>query len=160
MMTDKIQFFVNSISFETNDSEKTAADILEMAGKPSGKFHLVQPDGVRCTNADAPIEVQPGDSFTTESCDRHDEPALEAGAIDYKVNGEIQSTTQPILSLETILKNAGKAASIELSQINHYFLENVKTGRQYRNLADEVNIHAGDNFLAVHIGATPVAHSA
>lgn len=77
--------------------------------------------------------------------------------IHYKVNGEQQTTTNATLSVEQILRAAGKAASIDLNQLNSYILENIINGRKYQNLADIVDISNDDEFLAVHSGATPVA---
>ncbi|MYB34849.1 MAG: hypothetical protein F4X92_06965 [Gammaproteobacteria bacterium] len=77
--------------------------------------------------------------------------------IHYRVNGEQQTTTDSTLSVEQILRSAGKTASIELQQLDSYILENIKTGNKCESLTDMVNILNGDEFLAVHSGATPVA---
>lgn len=75
----------------------------------------------------------------------------------YQVNGEDQSTQDNSLTVETILRNAGSAASIDVAEINDYLLENVADGHKYEDLADKVLIKDGDKFVAVHVGKTPVA---
>ena len=155
-VTEMIRFFVNGKSHETVDHNQSVKDILEIAGLPSDKFILVTPDGSHCNDAGQVIELQPGDQFTTEQCDPKD-VSLPVNIISYKVNGEPQSTTHSPLSLETILRSAGKAASIDLAQLKYYYLQNLITEETYQNLADAVKIQEGDEFIAVHVGATPVA---
>ncbi len=59
--------------------------------------------------------------------------------------------------METVLRKAGASASIAVEEINNYFLENIKDGRKYENPSDRVEVHEGDEFVAIHAGKTPVA---
>ncbi len=93
--------------------------------------------------------------------DYHEKAGLDSKTtpieIIYKVNGEQQSTTDANLTVQQILQKAGKAASIDLQQLDSYILENIQSSRKYAYLDDVVEIMNDDEFLAVHSGATPVA---
>ena len=80
-----------------------------------------------------------------------------AKPIIFKVNGEEQTAEQGSLTVEAILRNAGSAASIDVAQIDSYFLENITDGHKYEDLDDVVVVKEGDQLLAVHVGRTPVA---
>lgn len=81
----------------------------------------------------------------------------EASIIHYLVNGERQRTEKNMLTVEEILRHAGAAAGIDVNDLGNYCLESVTNNRQYRNLAEEVKLEDGDQFLAVYSGRTPVA---
>ena len=78
-------------------------------------------------------------------------------AVHYTINGERQRTERNPLTVEEILRHAGTAAGIDLSDLRNYYLQSVKDDREYRNLADEIRLHDGDQFLAIYNGRTPVA---
>ena len=158
MMSDKLEFFVDGKQLSTLKSELTVAEIFAIAGLSAEQFFLVSQDGTEHKNQDEIIEIHSDDQFTTEKREREPTPPA-AETIHYKVNGEEQVTQQTSLSVEEILRNAGKAASINLEQIDSYFLENITPGTKYENLTDRVDLKEGDQFLAVHAGATPVACS-
>lgn len=73
-----------------------------------------------------------------------------------EVNGEPQTVGRKT-TVEKILKNAGAAASIEVEELDNYFLENIHSGRKYEDLQETVAIEDGDKFVAVYAGKTPVA---
>ena len=77
--------------------------------------------------------------------------------VHYKVNGEEQTTTERTLTVEAILRSAGAAASIDVKQLDSYFLENIAGGAKYENITDVVPVTDGDQFIAIHVGKTPVA---
>lgn len=153
-MSKEIEFFVDDKRFSTLKSELTLADILSLAGVSSDQFFLVSQDGTEHKEQDETIKIHFGDRFKTRKYERED-PLF--APIHYKVNGEEQTTQKDSLTVREILQNAGEAASIDLSQINSYFLENVETGQKYENADDRVDLKEGDQFLAIHVGPTPVA---
>lgn len=155
-MSKEIEFFVDGKRLLTLKSELTLADILSLAGVPSGQFFLVSQDGTEHKEQDKTIEIHFGDRFETRKYERED-PLPTPDTIHYKVNGEEQTTQKDSLTVKEILQNAGEAASIDLSQIDSYFLENVATGQKYDNANDRVDLKEGDQFLAIHVGPTPVA---
>ncbi len=155
-MSKEIEFFVDDKRLSTLKSELTLADILSLVGVPSDQFFLVSQDGTEYKEQDETIEINFGDHFKTRKYERED-PLSAPDTIHYKVNGEEQTTQKDSLTVREILQNAGEAASIDLSQINSYFLENVETGRKYENADDRVDLKEGDQFLAIHVGSTPVA---
>ncbi len=152
-MTESIGFYIDNQIFETDESILSVKDILTTAGKSVDEFILISSDGTSNLDPAQNIEVHAGEHFTTERRDSDNRPK-----ITYKVNGERLSTDKAILTVEEILRTAGRAASIDLNQIDRYFLENIETGEKYESLADLVEIKDKDQFLAVHAGATPVAH--
>ena len=155
-MTDTIEYFIDDKPYPTRKVTQSVANILAIAGLSPDQFFLLSQDGIKHLDPEQHIEIHSGDRFTTEKRDRDTKPPF-AKVIHYKVNGEQQTTTDATLSVEQILRVAGKAASIDLNQLNSYILENIKTGQKYQNLADIADISNDDEFLAVHSGATPVA---
>lgn len=155
-MADSVDFFIDGKPHAAPKAAQSVADILAVAGLSPDQYYLISPDGIRYVDPKQNVEIHSGDHFTTEKRDRDTEPPSSL-VIYYKVNGEQLSTTNATLSVEEILRTAGKAASIDLQQLNSYILENIKTGKKYENLADVVEILNDDQFLAVHSGATPVA---
>ena len=155
-MADSIDFFIDDKPYTTYKATQPVADLLAIAGFSADQFFLIAPDGVKYSDAKQDVEIHSGDHFTTEKRDQDSKPQIPV-EIHYRVNGEQQTTTDATLSVEQILRTAGKAASIDLQQLNSYILENIKTGKKYESLADIVEILNDDEFLAVHSGATPVA---
>lgn len=107
-------------------------------------------NGPNETNKQPDRARRPGD---TQRRDRSD----EARIIHYLVNGERQRTEREALTAEEILRHAGASAGIDVNDLDDYYLECVADDRRYRNLADEVRLKDGDQFLAVYSGRTPVA---
>ena len=155
-MANSIDFFVDNKSYATHKAIQSVADILAIAGLSADQFFLISSDGTKYLDSKQNVEIHSGDHFTTEKRDRDSKPPSPV-VIHYKVNGEQQSTTDATLSVEAILRTAGKAASIDLQALNSYILENIKTAKKYESLSDVVEILNDDEFLAVHSGATPVA---
>ena len=155
-MADSIEFFIDDKPYSTRKVSQSLAEILAIAGLSPDQFFLISQDGTEHLDPKQNIDIHPGDRFTTKKRDRDSKPPVDK-VIHYKVNGEQQTTTNATLSVEQILRAAGKPASIDLNQLNSYILENIKTGMKYQNLADIVDISNDDEFLAVHSGATPVA---
>ena len=149
----KITYFVDGRAFETVTPELTVSDVLDGAGKPPKQFYLVHKD-VEYHDPEKKIRIHDGDHF--ESRLRGHKPP-EDKVIHYKVNGERQTTRHYTLTVEQILRNAGRAASIDVAQINDYYLESIDDGRKYESLTDRVAIREGNQFLALHRGKTPVA---
>lgn len=155
-MADSIEFFIDDKPYATAKVSLSVADILGIVGLSSDQFFLISQDGTKHLDLNQNIEIHSGDRFTTEKRDRDSKPPF-AKVIHYKVNGEQLTTNNATLSVEQILRAAGKAASIDLNQLNSYILEDIKTGKKYQDLSDIVDISDDDAFLAVHSGATPVA---
>ncbi len=149
----KITYFVDGKDFYTDTPEMTVSEVLERAGRPSDQFYLILKDA-EYSNPDQKIEIRDGDRFETKIRDRS--LPVEQN-IHYKVNGENQTTEHRTLTVEQILRNAGRAASIDVAQISDYYLESIDDGRKYENAADQVTIKQGEQFLALHRGRTPVA---
>ena len=152
-MADSIEFYVDDKLCESDKPVLSVAEILAKVSKSADKYYLISSDNTRYINPKQQLEVRPGDHFKTEKRDGDKKPL-----ISYKVNGEQLSTFKSTLTVEEILRAAGKAASVDLQQLDSYYLENIKTAKKYEHLADIVEIMDKDEFLAVHSGATPVAH--
>lgn len=153
-MEKNIEYYVDDKQFITFKSKLTVAEILAEVGMSAHDFCLVSEENVEYCEPNKVIEIHPGVRFKTRK--REDvRPIIKT--IHYKVNGEIQTTEQETLSVEAILRNAGAAASIDVSQIDSYYLESVDNDYKYENLSDLVTVHENERFLAVHRGKTPVA---
>ncbi len=155
-MSDPINFFIDGRPYTSANSTVPGEGLLAIAGLSTDQVVLVAADGTRITDPHEDIEVHPGDRFTTEPVDGDSHAQLPI-EIKYKVNGEPQTTIETRLSVRQILQDAGKAASIDVNQLDSYILENIGTGSKYENLNDIVIISNDDHFLAVHSGKTPVA---
>lgn len=152
-MTMDIDFFVDDKPFTTRKPDLTVFDVLALRALPPDQFILVSPDGIEYRDPDEIVTIHAGDRLTTRKRD----PTRPGLPIHYTVNGERQTTDSHRLTVETILRRAGSAASIDTAEIDSYFLEDVSDGRKYENPAHYVDIKDGDKFLAVHVGRTPVA---
>ena len=157
-MVSYVEFFIDNKPYTTSKAVLTVSDILAYADLSTDDFILISSENAEFRNAKEEIEVQSGDHFTTKKWDRDSKPEF-ANKIHYRVNGEQQDTAEASLSVEQILRTAGKATSIDLQQLHSYILEDLKTGSSYENLSEIVTISNGDEFLAIHSGATPVAFS-
>lgn len=155
-MVSTIEFFIDDKPYSTRKATKTVAEILALASLSAEEYFLISPNGIKYADPKQNVEIHSGDHFKTEKRDRDSKPQIPV-KIHYQVNGEPQTTTDATLSVEQILRNAGKEASIDLNQLSSYILENIKTGDKFVNLSDSVTILNNDEFLAVHSGATPVA---
>ena len=155
-MADSIEYFIDNKPFTTHEATRTVEEILSIVDLSAEQFYLISPDGTQYVDPKQNIEIRSGDRFITKKRD-HDTKPPSPLVIYYSVNGEQQSTTSATLSVEDILRSAGKAASIDLQQLNSYILENIKTSKKYELLTAVVEILNDDQFLAVHSGATPVA---
>ncbi len=155
-MADSIEFIIDGEPYSTRKVTLSVAEILAIVGLSSDQFSLISQDNTKHLDPKQSIDIHSGARFTTEKRDRDSKLPLDT-VIHYKVNGEQQTTTNVTLSVEQILRAAGKPASIDLNQLNSYIVENINTGRKYQNLVDIVDISNDDEFLAVHSGATPVA---
>lgn len=151
-MADLIEFYVNDKLYKTDKSSLSVAEVLAKAGLSADDHCLISSDDIRYSDLKQNVEIDADGRFTTEKQDSDCKPL-----IFYKVNGERLSTSTSMLTVEVILRDAGKAASIDQQQLNSYYLENIGTCKKYENLTDVVEIGDDDEFLAVHSGATPVA---
>lgn len=77
--------------------------------------------------------------------------------IHFTVNGEQQTTDTEFPTLEEILRKAGAVAGIDEKDLGSYFLESLDDGRKYEDLSDKVEVKEGSQFVAIHVGKTPVA---
>ena len=141
----KVTYSVDGKDFHTDTPETAVSNVLERAGKAPDTHCLILKDA-EYLDPDRKIKIRDGDRFETKVWDIH-----------YKVNGEEQTTEHCTLTVEKILRNAGRAASIDVAQIGDYYLESIDDGRKYENLADQVTIKQEEQFLALHRGKTPVA---
>ena len=154
-MTSDDQFFIDGKPYKLEHSPEKVSTLLHLAGTSADDAFLVSEDGIEHGNPDELIDIAPGDHFTTRKRDDAQKPVDKP--IHYTVNGEQNTTLENPLSLETILRNAGAGAAIDIADLGSYYLENTVDGRKYVSLDDLVTISDGDNFLAIHIGSTPVA---
>lgn len=154
-MMEKAQFFIDGKSYKLEHSSEKVSALLYLAGTSIRESFLVSKDGIEHRNPDESIDIASGDHFETKKRDDSQKPVEKP--LRYTVNGEQNTTVENPLSLKSILRNAGAGAAIDVSDLGHYYLENTADGRKYENLGDSVTIVDGDNFLAIHIGSTPVA---
>ena len=149
----RIAYFIDGVRLIADSSESTVRALLEQAGVSPDRFYL-EHKGVEFRDPNQKIEIMDGDQFATKP--RADSHPVEK-ITHYKVNGEEQATPQSMLTVKQILRNAGRTASIDTSQLSDYFLQNIEDGTKYERLEDSVSIKPGDQFLAIHRGRTPVA---
>lgn len=154
-MPSDSQFFIDGKPYRLEQGRQKASALLHQAGMSIDEDVLVSKDGVEHGNPDEMIDIAPDDHFSTrkrdDSGNRTDKPA------HYLVNGEPGTTSENPVSLESILRNAGAGAAIDVNDLGNYYLENTADGRKYENLNDLITLSDGDNFLAIHVGSTPVA---
>ena len=155
-MATLIGFYIDNRHYSTDKAVQPVKDILALAGLSADRLSLISPDGSKYDDAKQHIEIKSGNRFTTEKRDRDSKPGTSV-KIQYKVNGEQLTAPDATLTVKQILQDAGKAASIDLQDLNSYILENIGTGEKYESLDDIVKILNDDEFLAIHSGATPVA---
>ena len=153
-MENEIKYFVDDKLLSTTRPELGLDEILASAKASIDQVYLVSKDGVEYLDPREKIEVHSGDRFKTRT--REDEQYVTK-VIHYTVNGEPQKTEHSTCTLAIVLKSAGSDASINVAELDSYYLENLIDDSKYENLPDEVTIHEGDKFLAVHRGKTPVA---
>ncbi|MXX57046.1 MAG: hypothetical protein F4X22_13770 [Gemmatimonadales bacterium] len=154
-MTAKDEFFIDGKPFKLEHSPQKVSALLHLVRKSARDFLLVSEDGIEHGDPDELVDIVPGDKFSTKKRDDSQKPVERP--IRYTVNGEENTTLENPLSLESILRNAGAGAAIDTAELGSYYLENTADGRRYENLDDLVTISDGDNFLAIHVGSTPVA---
>ena len=148
-------FFIDGKPYKLERNQEKVSALLHLAGTSTRESLLVSDDGIEHGNPDELIDIAPGDQFKTIKRDNSQKPVEKP--IHYTVNGEQNTTIENRLSLEYILRNAGAGAAIDSTDLGSYYLENTADGRKYENLDDLVTINDGDNFLAIHVGSTPVA---
>ena len=154
-MTLDGQFFIDDKPYKIEHSPEKVSTLLHLAGTSTDDAFLVSENGIEHGNPDELIVIAPGDRFRTRKRDDSLKPVDKP--IRYTVNGEQNTTLKNPLSLESILRDAGAGAAIDIADLGSYYLENTVDGRKYENLDDLVTISDGDNFLAIHVGSTPVA---
>ena len=150
-MSEKIEFFLDGKLVEIGKSRLAVRELLQMAGRPDGTDYVVSRDVVEYDDLNQLLDIRPGDKIETVQ-----KPARTKTPVHYKVNGEEQITETNPVSMETLLRLAGAAASIDVNDLGSYFVENLD-GSKYENLTDVITIDEGDEFLAIHVGPTPVA---
>ena len=145
------QFFLHGTP-HVAESPLSVRELLKIAQVSTDVFCIETADGKVLCDLDQLVEIQDGDKLALKR-----RPPAETAEVHYKVNGEEQTTTTNPLSVEAILRQAGAAASIDVADLDSYYLENIADASKYQNLNDLVAIKDGDQFLAIHAGATPVA---
>ena len=154
-MTVNGQFHIDGKPYELEHSPEKVSALLQLAGTSAKDALLASEDGIEHGNPDELIDIAPSDQFSTRKRDDSQKPVDKP--IRYTVNGEQNTTFENPLSLESILRNTGAGAAIDVTDLGSYYLENTADGRKYENLDDLVTVSDGDNFLAIHVGSTPVA---
>lgn len=154
-MAPKIPFFIDEKLYEIKESPQKLSTLLQRAGKSPEDTVLIPEDGVEYADPDELIDVVKDSRFKTRKRDNSSKPVEKQ--LRYAVNGEQNTTVENPLSLRYILENAGAGAAIDVNDLESYYLENTVDGRKYENLDSLVTIVDGDNFLAIHVGSTPVA---
>ena len=155
VMALNISFLIDEKHYEIKGSPQKLSALLQLAGKSAEDTFLVSEDGVEYVNPSELIDVVKGSQFKTRKRDNSSKPVEKR--LRYTVNGEQNTTVNNPLSLRHILKNAGAGAAIDINDLDSYYLENTVDGRKYENLDSLVTIVDEDNFLAIHVGSTPVA---
>ena len=154
-MTSDGHFFVDGKPYQLEHSPVRVSVLLDLVGSSASEAILVSEDGTEYADPGMLIEIVPGDRFLAKRLDQSQRPVDRP--IRYTVNGEENATIENPLSLESILRNAGAGAAIDVSDLQSYYLENTADSRRYENLDDLVMLTDGDNFVAIHVGSTPVA---
>jgi len=134
------------------ESPLSVGELLRIAEVSADAFCIETADGKVLCDLDQLVELQDGDKLELKR-----RPSPGPAVVHYKVNGEEQTTAINPISVEAILRQAGDAASIDVTDLGSYYIENIADGSKCQNLNDLVTIKDGDQFLAVHAGATPVA---
>lgn len=148
-----ITYFVNNQPQQSDQSALPQREILAKAGYGAEEYYLIDGSGTEYRAPDAQVPVKDGEKFEVKPLRKT--PPHEV--IHYEVNGLRQTTETSPLPLQNILERAGRDAGIGSDDLGRYRLENSATGDKYTNLADPVPIHDGDKFVAIYVGATPVA---
>lgn len=156
MTTDKV-FYIDGKQYPLERSPEKVSTLLHLVSTTADEVLLVSLDGIEYGDPRALVEIAPNSKFTTKKRTGDRKPLEDS--ITYKVNGEESTTNENPISVETILREAGAGAAIDVADLDSYFLENTVTGKKYENLKDLVQIKEGDNFLAIHAGSTPVAQT-
>lgn len=150
--------FIDGQKCSFEQPQARVAELLNAVNTSTKKSVLVSSDGTEHNDPNELINFNPGEKFVTEEC--RDFTETDGQFIAFTVNGEACTTTDNPLTVETILQNAGPGAALDLNDLAHYVLENTANGVKYENLDDSVEICNGDNFIAIHVGSTPVAEVA
>ena len=150
-MGSEMKFDLNGTPQVAN-SPLSVRELLTMAGASTAEFCIEVVGGAVFCAPDHLVTIQDGDKLEL----KRRSPAAPVD-VHYKVNGEEQITRINRVSLETILREAGAAATIDINDLRSYYLENIADGSKHQNLDDLITIKDGEEFLAVHVGATPVA---
>ena len=153
-MAEGIKYFIDGKEFLTPVPQRKVADLLAEVDLTVEDAVLVLPDGSEQGDPSASIDIHDGDKFTTKPKSTSDKGD---GIICYKVNGEEQKTTSSKRTVEEILRDAGKDASVDVDELSSYYLESLVPRHRYESLNEVVEILDGSQFLAVYRSKTPVA---
>lgn len=153
-MAEGIKYFIDGKEFQAPVSQRKVADLLAEVELSAEDAVLVLPDGSEQSDPNVLIDIQDGDKFSTKP---RSKSGKDDGVIRFKVNGEEQKTTSSKLTVEEILKNAGKEASVDVNELSSYYLESLVPRRRYESLNEVVEVLDGSQFLAIYRSKTPVA---
>ena len=153
-IAEEIKYTINGKEFTTPISKRKVADLLSEVNLTAQEFILISPDKTEHGDPDELISIHNGEAFTTKPKDKG---SKDGQVIRYKVNGEELKTTNSQMTVEEILKAAGKPASVDVNDLPSYFLQDLKSEQKYENLTDVVSISEGSQYLAVYRGKVSVA---
>ncbi len=143
------KYYVNNKILFSKKKLVRLEDFLEKAGYSSKNIYVITETGKEYRNLDDIVEINEGDQFNIDPL-RHE-------IIRYEVNGVNQQTAHRYLDLETILRKAGRDAGIDLDKLQQYRLENLTKLDRYYKLEDTIEVKNNDKFVAIYVGAVPVA---
>ena len=148
-----LKYFVDGKEFHSESNQLTLREILQNAGLLSDDSYLVSDSGKEFHQFDETITLNEGEKFEV----KRDRSRSDGKPINYEVNGELQTTNESALTVEAILKNAGRKAGIDPNEPEKYRLDNLATDKKYNDPSELVPIHNGDKFVAIYTSVTPVA---
>ena len=149
-MAKATEFFIDGKPFVTEKQQLTVRELLEMADRGAGTGYVVVKGTTEYADPDKLLEIGFGDKIEIEL------KPNRTSTLHYKVNGEEQTTDRRVMTADDMLRLAGSAAGIDANDLGSYFIEKL-SGEKYENLSDHIEVADGDEFLAIHRGATPVA---
>lgn len=148
-----IEYFVGGRAQQSDRDTLSQRQILEKADYPEAEYYLIGEDGSEYKNPEDQVFIKDGEKFEAKPL----RGMAPNAVIHYEVNGERQTAEISPVPLREILEKAGQEAGIGPDNLERYRLENRNTGARYTELDEPVPIHDGEAFVAIYVGATPVA---
>ena len=148
-----ITYFVNGKLQQSDQDTLSQKEILERAGFAPEQYYLLSENGSEYRGPDDRVPLKDGEKFEVKPL----RGTTPSGVIHYEVNGSPQTTETSPVPLREILEKAGHDAGVGPDNLERYRLENSDTGARYAELDEPVPIRDGDKFVAIYVGASPVA---